>query len=90
MLTPELETRLRSIDGLLQELVSQRTIKDYYSTAEVAKRVGRSEYQVREWCRAGRLHAVKRNTGRGRSKEWMVPHEELVRYENHGLLPLGQ
>ena len=90
MLTPELETRLRSIEGLLQELVSQRTIKDYYSTAEVAKRVGRSEYQVREWCRAGRLQAVKRNTGRGRSKEWMVPHEELVRYENHGLLPLGQ
>ncbi len=85
MVTSELEARLRSIEGLLQELVSQRTIKDYYSTAEVANRVGRSEYQVREWCRTGRIQAVKRNSGRGRSKEWMISHEELMRYESHGL-----
>jgi hypothetical protein len=90
VLTPELEAMLRNIEGLLQELVAQRSIKDYYSTAEVASRVGRSEYQVREWCRAGRIQAVKRNTGRGRSKEWMVPHEELVRYESHGLRPAAR
>jgi hypothetical protein len=90
VLTPELDARLRTIEGLLQELVTQRSIKDFYSTAEVARRVGRSAYQVREWCRARRIQAVKRNTGRGRSKEWMVPHEELVRYESYGLRPIAR
>ena len=46
--SPEIEVRLDTIENLLRELVSHRVIKDYYSTAEVAERVGRSEYQVRE------------------------------------------
>jgi hypothetical protein len=85
MLTQELDARLTTIEGMFRSLISQRTIKEFYSTTEVAERVGRSEYQVREWCRGGRIQAVKRNVGRGRSKEWMIPHEELVRYESHGL-----
>jgi hypothetical protein len=84
-MSPSTEERLATIESLLRELVSQRTVKEYYSTADVAGRVGRSEYQVCEWCRAGRIQAVKRNTGRGRSKEWMVSHDELIRYESHGL-----
>jgi transposase len=88
-MSSDIEVRLDTIENLLRELVSQRVIKDYYSTAEVATRVGRSEYQVREWCRAGRLQAAKRKTGRGRSKEWMISHEELLRYESHGLRPLA-
>ena len=89
-MSPDLEIRLDTIESLLRELVSHRVIKDYYSTAEVAERVGRSEYQVSEWCRTRRIQAVKRNTGRGRSKEWMVPHDELVRDENHGLRAVAQ
>ena len=83
-MSPEIAVRLVSIENLLRELVSQRVVKAFYSTAEVAERVKRSEYQVREWCRTGRIHAVKRNTGRGRSKEWMVPHDELVRTRTMG------
>src|SRR5271157_395879 len=89
-MSPDIEVRLDTIENLLRELVSQRVVKDYYSTAEVAKRVERSEYQVRQWCRTARIQAVKRHTGRGRSKEWMIPHDELVRYENHGLRVVAQ
>jgi hypothetical protein len=89
-MSPDIEVRLGTIENLLRELVSQRVIKEFYSTSEVAERVRKSEYQVREWCRNRRIQAVKRNTGRGRSKEWMVSHDELVRYENHGLRAVAQ
>jgi Helix-turn-helix domain len=79
------DAKLDPIENLLKKLVSQKAVKEYYSTAEVAERVKRCEYQVREWCRTGRIQAVKRKSGRGRSKEWMISHEELVRYESQGL-----
>ncbi len=71
----------------LDSLNSRQVVKEYYSTEEVAARVGRSGYQVRAWCREGRIRAEKRLVGRGRHKEWMVPHAELIRYESEGLLP---
>ena len=80
-----IEEEIAELKAMVRELLGRKAIKDYYSTAEVANRVGRSEYQVREWCRTGRIQAVKRNSGRGRSKEWMISHEELMRYESHGL-----
>ncbi|WP_145275583.1 helix-turn-helix domain-containing protein [Tautonia plasticadhaerens] len=80
--------RLSKIEGDLTALTQQRAAKDSYSTEEVARIVGRSDYTVREWCRYGRLRAVKRKCGRGRSAEWSIPHEELMRYRNEGLLPL--
>lgn len=80
--------RLERIETLLEQLVSQRTVKDYYTTAEVAKLFGKAEFTVREWCRLNRVYAQKRQTGRGRAKEWMISHQELTRIRNEGLLPL--
>jgi hypothetical protein len=57
--------------------------KDSYSASEVAKEVQRSEYQVRKWCRDGRLAGRKSASG-----EWLVAFEELVRYKNEGLRPV--
>jgi hypothetical protein len=78
---------LDRIEAALNSLVEQRIPKAWYSTAEAARVLGRAEFTVREWCRLGRVKAEKRRCGRGRSQEWMIPHAELLRYQNEGLLP---
>lgn len=85
--TPDLITRLDRIEQTLELLVKERTIKEYYSTKEVAELLGKAEFTVREWCRNGRIWAEKRPCGRGNSKEWMISYEELTRVRNEGLLP---
>jgi hypothetical protein len=67
--------------------VEQRTVKDWYTTAEVAKLLSKAEFTVREWCRLGRVQAQKKRCGRGISSEWIISHEELTRIRNEGLLP---
>lgn len=79
--------RLDKIESLLERLVQQRTVKDWYTIAEAAEILGKAEFTVREWCRLGRVRAQKRPCGRGRSREWMIAHEELLRIRNEGLLP---
>ena len=83
----DIAARLDRIESALTALVTQKTIKDYYSTAELAEILGKAEFTVREWCRNGRIWAEKRATGRGNSKEWMISHVELERIRNEGLLP---
>jgi hypothetical protein len=84
----QLLDRLERIEDTLGQLLQRNTMKDYYTTAEVAKILGKAEFTVREWCRLGRVYAEKRQTGRGRTKEWMVSHQELTRIRNEGLLPI--
>ena len=88
MTVDEIATRLDRIEAMLAKLVGQRATKDYYSTSEVAEILDRAEFTVREWCRNSRIDATKRLTGRGVSKEWMISHEELVRIQCEGLLPI--
>lgn len=84
----ELLTRLDRIEEIIARLADQRVAKEWYTTAEVAAVLGRAEFTVREWCRHKRVHAKKRTCGRGNSQEWTIAHDELVRIQNHGLLPL--
>ncbi len=83
----ELHVRLQRIETLLAALVEQRTVKEWYSTAEGAAILGRAEFTVREWCRLGRVRAEKKKCGRGPASEWIVSHAELTRVRNEGLLP---
>ena len=78
--------RLDRIEGILRRLVQEQVAQKFYSTAEVAKRLGKAEFTVREWCRQQRIHAVKRPCGRGNSQEWMISHDELLRIQAEGLL----
>lgn len=83
----DLTARLVRIEQALDLLVRQRTVKDWYSTAEVADLLGKAEFTVREWCRLGRVKAGKKKCGRGVASEWTISHEELTRVRNEGLLP---
>jgi transposase len=77
--------KLAQIEEVLVSLVREKTIKDFYSTAEVAKLVGKSEYTVREWCRGGRVQATKKAYARGAHPEWLISQAELTRLRNEGL-----
>ena len=79
--------RLERVETMLAELVRQRATKEWYSTAEAAQVLDRAVFTIREWCRLRRVHAEKRRCGRGRSQEWMIAFDELVRIQNEGLLP---
>ena len=85
--TDDILTRLDKIEALLATLVEQRTVKDWYSTAEVAALLGKAEFTVREWCRLGRVDAEKKKSGRGPASEWIISHAELTRVRNEGLPP---
>jgi hypothetical protein len=89
-----LEERLvrieQRLDRLLDYIIQQKTVKENYTPTEVAKVLGKKPYTVREWCRLGRINAVKGVPGRGGEGEWRISHEELERYRNHGLLPDGR
>jgi hypothetical protein len=79
--------RLDRIESALSTLVAMRTIKDFYSTDDVATILGKAEFTVREWCRRRRIRAEKRNSGRGKYHSWVISHEELQRIQREGLLP---
>ncbi len=84
----QLADRLSRIEDVLDQLLQRNTVKEYYTTAEVAALLDKAEFTVREWCRLCRVYAEKRQTGRGRAKEWIISHKELTRIRNEGLLPL--
>jgi len=83
----DIDERLDRIERLLSTLVEQKSVKEWYSVEEVAGRLGKACFTVREWARQGRISAQKRSYKRGKSAEWMISHAELVRVQNEGLLP---
>jgi hypothetical protein len=84
----EILERLARIEAALQLLLREKTVKEWYSTAEVAALLGKSEYTVREWCRQSRVRAIKKAYARGAHAEWLIGHAELQRLRSEGLLPV--
>jgi len=85
-----LEERLEKIERLLCVLVERQQVRQYYSTKEFARAVGRAEFTVREHCRLGRLQAERKVSGRGPHRAYVLSHTELERYRRDGLLPCQQ
>jgi hypothetical protein len=63
-LRDEVTERLERIEHMLELLIQQRTVKEWYTTAEIAKIVCKAEFTVREWCRLKRIRAAKKECGR--------------------------
>ena len=84
----QLLARFSKVESALDQLVQQNTIKDWYTTSEVAVILDKAEFTVREWCRLGRMRAEKRMSGRGAYPAWVISHQEMLRYQREGLLPL--
>jgi hypothetical protein len=85
-----LEDRLERIEAMLTVLVHGQQVREWYSVEEFARLVGRSEFTCRQWCRAGRIGARKKSSGRGAHASWVISHAELERYRREGLLPTKQ
>jgi len=81
-----LEERLEKIESMLVVLVERQQVREHYSVEEFARITGRSEFTCREWCRHGRIHAQKKDSGRGAHAAWVICHAELLRYQREGLL----
>ncbi|HUY89406.1 MAG TPA: helix-turn-helix domain-containing protein [Pirellulales bacterium] len=82
-----IESRLAAFQAAIAALLQREPAREWYTTEEFARAVGLSELTIREHCRLGRLGAVKRQSGRAPHRAWAISRRELLRYQQHGLLP---
>lgn len=83
-----LDARLEKIEAMLVVLVERQQVREWYTTQEFARAVGKAEFTIREYCRLGRLRGEKRQNGRGAYPQWVLSNAEMDRYRRNGLLPL--
>jgi len=79
---------LQELKAMLLVLVERQQVREWYSVEEFARIVGRAEFTCREWCRHSRIRAEKRLSGRGAYPAWVISHNELLRFQREGLLPI--
>lgn len=82
-----IDNRLKNIEAMLVRLVERETIREWYTTAELARIIGKAEFTVREYCRLARLRSERRQSGRGSHRLYVVSHSEVLRFQREGLLP---
>jgi hypothetical protein len=94
-MTPELQVAIRTllerIDRLerdvansldrLQHLCVARIERAAYTVEQAAARLDYSPWTIRNACRVGRIQAQKASNG----KDWLIPHDEILRIEREGL-----
>ncbi len=90
----QIKARLVGVESLLsailEKVIQGNVVKEYYTTQDVARILSKRPYTVREWCRLGRVRGEKSHSGRGVDEEWRISHEELMRIQNEGLLPVAK
>lgn len=84
--------RLDHLDERLDRIEQRLALsiaKESYLVEEAAERLNRKPWTVRQWCNKGQVKGAKKVRGKGRTGEWRIPHEELLRLQNDGPLPVG-
>ena len=84
----EILAKLERIEATLAMLVERQAVREWYEVEEFARLVGKAPFTVREWARLGRVCGQKRHSGRGAHAAWVFSHDELLRYQREGLLPV--
>ena len=84
----DISERLKRIEAALTVLIEQRTVKAWYTTEEAAKILSLAEFTVRNYCRLGRIRGEKKTGGRGKFLSWVISHDEVMRVQREGILPL--
>ena len=79
--------RLERIESSLTVLIERQTVKDWYTTEEAAKMLGKAEFTVRNYCRLGRIRGEKKTSGRGKFQSWVISDGEPLRVQREGILP---
>jgi hypothetical protein len=79
---------LERLEQKLEALLQREVAKAYYTVDEFATLVGRRPFTVRQWCNLGRINAERSMTQTGPSLRWAISHEEYLRFQREGLLPL--
>jgi hypothetical protein len=51
--TVTVEEILEKIEGILAAILDRQAIREWYTTHEFAKTVGKAELTIREYCRLG-------------------------------------
>ena len=84
----DVREQLERLTLLVETLSRQQTVKPWYSVGEFAALVNKSNFTVRQWCNLGRINACKSQGRCGPEHEWVISHEELLRYQRHRLLAI--
>src|SRR5262245_10457580 len=74
--------------GRIENRLAISVQKETYTISEAAKRLGKSDWTVRQWCNKGQVEGAKKIHGQGRTGEWRIPHDSLLRLQNEGPGPL--
>ena len=82
------DDRLQRIEEMLERLLKRQMEKAHYTVEEFAGLVNRRPFTVRQWCNLGRIKAEKSLTRTGACTVWAISHDEYLRFQREGLLPL--
>src|SRR5262245_5100370 len=68
----------------MERFFTNSVVKETYTVEEAAERLGRRPWTVRQWCNKGQVRGARKVHGKGRTGEWRIPHDEVVRLQNEG------
>jgi hypothetical protein len=79
---------LQRLEQKIEFLLQRSVVKAFYTVEEFAAMVNRAPFTVRQWANLGRISATRSMTQTGPSQRWVISHDEYIRFQRDGLLPL--